>query len=244
MKMKKTILMIIMAALAVGASHAADVSAGVDFASAYVFRGVTLNDGLVMQPCAEISGFPIDEKYGSVAAGIWANYDINDIGSGSEFSEVDYYISYSLPVEVVDIGLIYTSYTYPGAAGGDSDREITLSFGKELGTNGVFTALSFNYGVGGAIEGDLYVLGALDYETDLSEKLSASAGVTVGYLISDGGVNGFNDATASAGLSYALNDTWSLSGGLVYIAQLDGNVLSDADYDVNLLGTIGLSCSF
>ena len=242
--MKKTILMIIMAVLAAGVTHAAAVSAGVDFASAYVFRGVTLNNGFVAQPGAEISGFPIDEKYGSFAVGIWANYDINDIGSGSEFSEVDYYISYSLPVEVVDIGLTYTSYTYPGSAGGDSDREVTLSFGKELGTNGFYSSVSFNYGVGGAIEGDLYILGALDYETDLSEKLSASAGVTVGYLVSDSGADGFNDATASAGLSYALSDTWSLSGGLTYIAQLDDDVLSDAAYDVGVVASVGLSCSF
>ncbi len=242
--MKKVILMTMMVALAAGAAHAIDLSASVDFASAYVFRGVTLNNGLVMQPGAEISGFPIDEKYGSIAVGIWANYDIDDEdGDGSDFSEVDYYIIYSLPVEALDIDLSYTEYTYPNG-GGSADREVGLSFGKELGTNGFYSSISFNYGVGGAIEKDLYILGSLDYETDLSEKLSASAGITVGYLISSGGVNGFNDATASAGLSYALNNNWSLSGGLTYIAQLDEAVLSDAAHDVSLLGTIGISCDF
>ncbi len=240
--MKKGTLLLIAALGFAGAAHAADVSAGVDFASAYVFRGVTLNDGFVMQPGAEISGFPIDEKYGSLAIGIWANYDINDIGGGSEFSEVDYYIAYSLPVKVVDIGLSYTEYTYPN--GGDSDKEIGLSFGKALGTNGFSTALSFNYGVGGAIENSLYIQGALDYETDLTEKLSASAGATIAYLVNDAGPDGLNDATLSAGLSYALNDNWSLSGGVTYIAQLDSDVLTDAAYDVDLLGTVGLSCSF
>ena len=88
------------------------------------------------------------------------------------------------------------------------------------------------------------ILGALDYETDLSEKLSASAGVTVAYLISDSGADGFNDATASAGLSYALNDNWSLSGGLTYIAQLDDDVLSDAAYDVDVVASIVISCDF
>lgn len=242
--MKKILIMITAAVLTAGVAHAASVDAGVDFASAYVFRGVTLNDGLVAQPYLEVSGFPIDEKYGAVAVGIWANYDINDIGDGQEFSEVDYYISYSLPVEVVDIGLTYTSYTYPGAAGGDSDREVSLSFGKDIGTNGLSAAVSFNYGVGGAIESSLYIQGELGYETDLTEKLSASAGVTVGYLVADGGADGFNDATASVGLGYALNDTWSLGAGLTYIAQLDDNVLTDAAYDVSVVGSLGLSCSF
>jgi len=241
--MKNTLWLIIMAGLTAGAAHAVDLSASVDFASAYVFRGVTLNNGPVIQPGAEISGFPIDEKYGSLAVGIWANYDLNDEdGDGSDFSEVDYYLSYSLPIDALDVSVSYTEYNYSG--GGTADKEIGLSFGKELGTNGFYSSVSFNYGVGGAIEGDLYILGALDYETDLSEKLSASAGVTVGYLVSDSGADGFNDAAASVGLGYALSDTWSLSGGLTYIAQLDDEVLSDAAYDVSLVASVGLSCSF
>jgi len=242
--MKKLMITMMVALVAAAVAQAADVSVYSDFASAYVFRGVTLNDGFVMQPGAELSGFPIDEKYGALAVGIWANYDINDMGSGQEFSEVDYYISYSLPVEIVDIGLTYTEYTYPGASGGDSDREVTLSLGKELGTNGFYSSISFNYGLGGAIEGELYVLGGLSYETSLTEKLSASAGVTVGYLQDDDGPSGFNDATASVGLGYALNDNWSLSGGLTYIAQLDDAVLTDSEYDVNLVASVGLSCDF
>lgn len=240
---KKLIIMTIAACVAVVA-QAAEVSTYVDFASAYVFRGVTLNDGFVMQPGAEISGFPIDEAYGSVAIGIWANYDINDIGYGEEFSEVDYYISYSLPVEIIDIGLTYTNYDYPGGAGGDSDQEITLSLGSAIGTNGLYASVSFNYGVGGAIEDDLYIQGALDYEMELTDALSASAGVTVAYLVSDTGSDGFNDATASVGLGYALNDNWSINGGLTYIAQLDDEVLSDDDYDVDLVASVGVSCDF
>lgn len=242
--MKKGMVIAVAAMVAAVAAQAADVSIYSDFASAYVFRGVTLNDGFVMQPGAEISGFPIDEKFGSVAVGIWANYDINDIGDGQEFSEVDYYVSYSLPVELIDVGVTYTEYTYPGASGGDSDREIALSLGSAIGTNGLYTSVTFNYGLGGAIENDLYILGALEYETDLTEALSASAGVTVGYLVSDSGADGFNDATASIGLGYALTENWSVGAGLTYIAQLDDEVLSDAAYDVSLLASVGISCDF
>ncbi len=74
--MKRTAMIMMVAALAAGAARAADVSATADFASAYVFRGVTLNDGLVFQPGVSISGFPIPEQYGSVTLGTWANYDI------------------------------------------------------------------------------------------------------------------------------------------------------------------------
>jgi uncharacterized protein (TIGR02001 family) len=232
------------AALAAGVVQAADVSASVDFASAYVFRGVTLNNGLVMQPGVEVSGFPIDEQYGSFAIGMWANYDLDDEdGDGSDFSEVDYYISYTLPVTVMDVSVTYTEYDYPDS-GSENDQEIALSLGSAIGTNGLYSSVTFNYGVGGAVDEDLYIEGALDYETALSEALTASAGITVAYLVDEDGEDGFHNATASVGLGYALSENWSVGAGLTYIAQLDDDVLTDADHDVDLVGTIGLSCSF
>ena len=246
--MKKGMILMTLAACAAVAAQAADVSTYVDFASAYVFRGVTLNNGFVMQPGAEISGFPIDEAYGSLAIGIWANYDIDAIdNNGSDFSEIDYYLSYTLPIEVLDVSVAYTEYTYP--EGGNADKEIALSLGSAIGTNGLYASVGFNYGVGGAIEKDLYIEAALDYEMELSDALSASAGVTVGYLVSDGGESGFHNATASVGLGYALNDNWSIGAGLTYVAQLDSDVLADATpaaagYDVNLLASVGISCDF
>ncbi|MDP6631544.1 MAG: MltA-interacting MipA family protein, partial [Kiritimatiellia bacterium] len=52
----------LMACVSVG--MAAEASVSLDVASAYVFRGATLNDGLVLQPGLEISGLP-------VTLGVW-----------------------------------------------------------------------------------------------------------------------------------------------------------------------------
>ncbi len=242
--MKKAIVMMTMAALTAAAANAADVSASVDFASAYIFRGVTLNNGLVMQPGAEVSGLPIPEEFGSLAAGIWGNYDIDDEdGDGSDMSEIDYYISYSLPITVVDLGVSYTEYTYP-QSGSSNDKEIGVSIGKGIGDSGVYTSFAANYGVGGAIDEVWYLQGGVDYGMDLSDALSLSAGVTVGYIIAEDAPDGFNDATASVGLSYALNDNWSVNGSLVYVAQLDDDVLTDSAYDKAGYASVGLSCDF
>jgi hypothetical protein len=235
------------AALVAGVAGAADVSVSADFASAYVFRGVTLNDGLVMQPGAEISGFPIPEEYGSLAVGTWANYDLEDPDGSAglekhEFSEIDYYISYSLPVSVADLGVTYTEYTYP--QGGTSDKEIAVSLGKEIGTNGLYASVTANYGLDGAPEKSWYIQGALDYGMDLSDGLSLSAGVTAAYAVQEADEDGFNDATASVGASYALTDNWALNGSVTYIAQLDDAVLTDTEYDTDVVGMIGLSCDF
>jgi len=243
--MKKRMMMVMAVALAAGVVNAADVSATADFASAYIFRGATFNDGLVMQPGVAISGLPIPEEYGSVTLGTWANFDINDIGGGQQFSEVDYYVTYALPIEAVDLSTTYTEYTYPNSET-DPDREVALAVGKAIGETGLYPSLTVNYGLDGGIEEAWYIQGGLGYSKDLTEALSMSAGVKVAYAIDSPstGEDGFNDATASLGLAYALTENWSLKGSVNYVAQLDDDVLTDDQYDEPFYGTLGVGCDF
>jgi len=240
--MKKTVMMMMGATLVAGAVHAADVSATADFASAYVFRGVTFNDGLVFQPGAAVSGLPIPEQYGAVTLGTWANFDINDIGGGNEFSEVDYYATYALPVKAVDLSTTYTEYTYP--QGASADREVALAVGKAIGESGLYPSITANYGLDGAVKQNWYIQPGLGYSKDLTEALSLSSSVKVGYALNDAGNDGFNDATASLGLAYALTENWSLKGSVTYVAQLDDAVLSDEAYDRPVYGMLGVACDF
>lgn len=248
---KKTIVMMMAAALTAGIVHAADVSATADFASAYIFRGVTLNDGLVFQPGAKISGFPIPAEYGSIAVGTWANYDIGSYGGTLEkkFSEIDYYATYTLPVKVVDLSTTYTEYTYP--AGADTDKEIAFCVGKALGETGLYTSMTANYGLSGAVNQNWYLQGALGYTKALTETLTFTSGVTVGYAVKDAAKDGFQDGVGKVGLSYALTKNWAINGSLNYVAQLDDEVLPDATsgvpgsgYDTPVYATLGLSCTF
>jgi len=244
--MKKRMIMMLVAALAAGAVHAADVSASADFASAYIFRGVTYNNGLVFQPGVSIAGLPIPEEYGSGTLGTWGNYDIADYGGtleNNKFSEIDYYLTYALPVKVVDLSATYTEYTYPGS-GIDADREIGVTVGKAIGETGLYPSLSVNYGLDGGIEQDWYIQGGLGYSKDLTDVLALSAGIKVGYVIDDAGADGFNDATASLGLAYKLTENWSVKGSLNYVAQLDDEVLTDVEYDRSFYATLGLACNF
>jgi hypothetical protein len=242
MKMKKTILMIIMAALAAGVSHAADVSVGADVASAYVFRGATFNDGLVVQPYAEIGGIPIPEEYGSLAFGVWANYDISDYGGTLEknqFSEVDFYLSYALPISLLDVSVGYTEYTYP-SGGGDADREIGLSLGKAIGETGLAPYVNVYYGVDGGIDGVSYLQGGLSYELALTDSLGLSADISAAYS-AGGAADGMNDATGSLGASYSLADNLSLSASVTYVAELDSDVL---ETDTQVYGMVGIGYDF
>jgi hypothetical protein len=232
------------AVLASGVAYAVDVnvSGTADFASAYVWRGITVNDGLVFQPGAAISGL-IPAEYGVVTLGTWANYDIEQNTSGKhEFSEVDYYATYALPIKIVDLSATYTEYHYPH--GVDTDREVALTVGKAIGETGLYPSLTVNYGLDGALEKNWYIQGGLGYTKALTEALTLSSSVKVAYLIDDAGPDGFNDATASIGLAYALTKNWSIKGSINGVAQLDDKVLTDAEYDKPVYGMLGVACNF
>ena len=218
-------------------AEAAEVSASLNVASAYVFRGVTFNDGFVVQPGLEVSGLPIP-----LTIGVWGNLDIGDytgVLDGGQFSEIDLYgcADIPLPVDWLGLSVGYTEYTYP-SGGGKADREANLT--GELGLL-LSPSLSVNYGVGGAIENSLYLELGLGHEIEWAECFSVGIGTVVGYLDPDEGDGGFSHYALTAGVSYSL-----FSASLTYVGQVDDEVLRDGagSYDVKVYGTIGVSYEF
>lgn len=235
-KVLTTLAAVAAASMTVSSTWAAEATVGVDINSAYVFRGVTLNDGFVAQPYLEVSGLPID-------IGVWGNLDMDDYDGaleGGQFSEIDIYGSYAIPVEGVDASIGYTEYTYPN--GGEADREIGLTVGAPEGTI-ASPYLSLYYGLDGAIDSSLYIEAGIGHEMELDEGLVLGLGALVGYLSPDEGDDGFHQYEVSASLSYDI-----LTAGVKYIGQLDDDVLADVEdgggYDVEFVGTIGLSYGF
>lgn len=217
-------------------SQAAEVTVGGDFASAYVFRGVTFNDGPVFQPYVDVAGLP--GAFAGLEFGVWGNLDIDDFDDtleSGQFSEIDLYASYALPIEAVDASVSYTEYTYPGAEG-DADREIGLS----LGLDAILAPyVAVYYGVDGGIDQDLYAEAGIGYEVELAEGVGLALGGLIGFLEPDEGDSGLHQYELSASLSYGI-----LSAGVAYIGQIDDDVLTDEAYDVEVVGIIGASYSF
>ncbi|MBN1558348.1 MAG: hypothetical protein JW951_09405 [Lentisphaerae bacterium] len=223
-------------------AEAAEVSLTADLASAYVFRGATFNDGAVLQPGLEVAGFPLPEGSGALALGVWGNLDLDDYGDtleSGQFSEIDIYLSYALPVDAFDASLGYTEYTYP-SGGGDADRELAAGVGFALPLS---PSLDIAYGVDGGIDKTLYVEAGVGHEVALSECLALELGATASYLDPDGGESGFSHFTASAGLSYAM-----VSASITYVGQIDDDVLPDVEdggaYDVEVYGMLGVGYTF
>lgn len=225
---------LVMMVTAAGALAAeAEVTLSADVASAYIFRGVTFNDGVVLQPGMEAA-------IGAFTVGVWGNLDLDDYNGALEknqFSELDLYASYALPVEFMDISLDYCEYTYPGAEG-EADREIALSYGLALPLS---PSLMVAYGVDGGIEKSLYAELGAGHELQLSEMVALDAGATVGYLDPDEGESGFSHFTASLGLSMG-----PFSASVTYVGQIDDDVLPDGEgaYDVEVYGMLGVAGTF
>lgn len=253
----KNVITTTIAAGLVASVATAGVDVTMDVASAYVFRGVTFNDGPVFQPGIEASGLGMPEAWGSVAVGAWANWDISDYDGNvpsSEYSEVDWYASYSLPafVDGLDLFVGYCEYTYPGLEGG-ADKEGNAGIGYEIAGIGLGYTIYFNVGNGAK---DLYNEFTLGWGYDISEELALGLGASAAYIAADEGDSGLADGSLSADISYALGDVWSIGASVAYIAQLDdeiladtvyapdGTIVGDPGYDVSVVGMLSLGASF
>lgn len=211
--MKKVIATIMAAGLV--AQVASAVDAGVDFASAYVFRGVTVNDGTVAQPYVE------GEVMG-VTVGTWANIDIANQGAEA-VSEIDLYLGYGLgEVAGYAIDLGYCEYTYPGTAG-DGESEVSLAVsGDVLGLDASVAAFADV-----AADGEIgYYEGSLGSGYDLTADIAASYGVTVGYTDPADGDSGFSYAAISFGVEKPVTDALTAGVSLTLIEELDSDLIT------------------
>ncbi len=219
---------------------------GVDLASAYVCRGVTLNDGFVAQPYMSAQILP------GLTAGMWANNNIDDNDGAFEsgqFSEVDLTLSYALPVEDISVSVNYFEYTYPGAGGaeldaegeavatrGEADREASISLGLPVVLS---PTLAVYYGLGGLVEENVYLEGGLSHSLELTDGVALGLSTAVGYLSPKEGDDGFSHANVNASLGFG-----PVTAKITYIAQLDDAVVSDEAYDVEVVGTLSVSKAF
>jgi len=245
--MKKIITTSIAAGL-VASVATAGVDVTMDFASAYVFRGYTFNDNAVFQPGIEVSGLGLPESFGSVAVGAWGNVDLRKPygeGQTSQFSETDWYGSYSLPgmVDGLDLYVGYCEYTYP-LKGGSADKEVNAGVGYEI--VGVGLGATVYHLIGGAFVNDTWYEVAASYGIDLSESLALGVAADARFVDSRDGMSGFNDYTLAVDIGYTLSEVWSVGASLAYIGQGDDEVLVEGDggYDVDIVGMLSIGASF
>ena len=218
-----------------------EVTVEMALVSSYVWRGQVHNNDCVVQPQVTVSqdGFSLN---------VWGNYDLgeNMNGVSSDFSEIDFSLAYSLPLDIndvaFDIGMI--GYHFPANGTGNTGEPSTT----ELFVTA--TVLSFqDYLIpsvtmfGDIDEADgVYFLFDVVAPYQISDYLAVEAGVSAGwgntsyndYYFSDPALGvpstqdgGFNDYNFYGNASYEIAEGLTASVNLTY-TMLDGGSIRDA----------------
>lgn len=244
----KKIMVTIVASGLIASVASAGTSVTVDFASAYVFRGTTVVDDLVVQPGIEVDGFGLNEEYGSIALGVWGSTAPFE-DSYNNLHETDWYAVYTLPELVTNLALSvgFTEYMY---ASGSGEQEINIAAQYPVCSN-VVVGSSINFMVDNEValtEDQIYIDLYADYGIEVSEEVDVSLGALVSYMQQGDGNDsaglddGFNHYELNAIFSYAVNEMWSLGGSLAYIGQLDSDVLPGSAHDKGLVAMFSVGC--
>ena len=229
-----------------GTAFGADVTTAVDVNSAYVWRGITFNDGMVVQPSVNVAagnGFNLN---------VWGNLDVDDYNDSldsGEFSEVDLTMSYTHQAGPVALTAGYIEYLFPTTetGGAEGTREVYLD--ASVAPAGGFSVGLTSYYDFDEVD-DFYLNPYLGYGMELMPKLSMSLRAAAGYAGEDfakaygGEGSGFFDYTLSAGLTYTVMDNVSVTGRLAYTDAIDDDVLVEPPQDVNFYGGIGAAVTF
>ena len=235
----KKVIATTMAAFLV-AQVASAVSASVDFASAYVFRGETANDGFVIQPS-------IEGEVKGVTVGVWANIDVDNVAN-DQVSEIDLYLGYGLgSIGGWDLSAGYCEYTYPGADDAPDTDPVTVQDEddgeSEISLTASGTVLGYDISI--SAYADIDEQSSPQYIEVAHGGSTAIFGVPVDYGIVAGYDNDdFEDnADSETGLGFmAYSVAYETGGGtlsLTYIDEIDEEV-TDVTETVVLSYSLGL----
>jgi len=234
-------LLITAAALAGPAAAEVTATYTMDFASAYVWRGITVTDGVVWQPQVTIA------HPGGFAMNVWGNWDwTDDNGLEHEFIEVDLTPSYTFDTGsdfTAAVGLI--EYVFPNSgAYNDATTEAWFS----LGWNGTITPALAVYYDFDAVE-DYYANLSLTWAHEFAENTTFKLAASAGYAGEDfagfyagGAESGFFDGRATATIAWAPEGKWGIAGYAAFSDTLDDDVLPEQPVD--FFGGVSFSRSF
>lgn len=236
---------LVMVMMTAGTAVAAEVAGGVDLYSAYVWRGITFNDGLVVQPSMDVTA-------GGFNFNVWGNFDIDDYNKSlddGEFSEIDLTLSYTVEAGPLSVTGGYIEYLFPttDVGGAPGTREIFVDVSGEPADGFVLGVIAY-YDID-EVE-DYYFTPYAGYSLAMNEELTLDFGASCGYAgkdfardVSGGTDSGFHEYTFYLGAGYQM-DAVSLSALIGYTDTMDKDVLPEDAADVNFFGGIGMSYSF
>ncbi len=215
-----------------------EVSLDLPMLNSYVWRGQVLNDKPVLQPSATINymGFTLNS---------WNNFNLTDrVGDARKFNECDLLVSYTLPIEAVNVNLGVTEYTFPNQTKTTVDEEGNATTEAYPSTREAFASVGapvileptlsvwYDFGEVDGWYGSL----SISHSVEVADKLSLGAAASVGagnsayndYYFAEN-ANAFNDANLTLNAEYAALDNLSLKGFFTVGGLLDSTIRDNAE---------------
>jgi len=206
------------------------------FCDKYLWRGVTWNKGLVIQPEVVLT-------YKDFSLSSWGNIGLNKVDV-VDYNEIDFTLGYYHSFNSFDIES-YLSYFYYLNQDFDATAEFNLGIYYPLGDFTLFARSSIDVL---ANLGGMYGEIGVDYEKELSDKFSLFGTVLTGlasktfneyYLAEFGypeeGKHSFNLVSGNIGLSYSPFESFYIDADFLINFNVDNEVRSALGSSTNLI---------
>jgi len=225
------------------AARGTEATVSLDFFSAYVWRGITFNEGAVMQPSIDVA-LP-----GGFGVNVWGNFDIDDSDGAlddGEFSELDATVSYSFSAGAADLAVGFVQYTFPQQPGPDDSDTMEVYVSASCAVaRGVACGLDIYYDIDQV--DDFYATASLSYSRALSGRLTGELNGSAGYAgggWTANGKPGLFDYSIGLVLSAPVSDVLSAGANAVFVGSLDDDTLSDDMARRDFVCGVNISAAF
>jgi uncharacterized protein (TIGR02001 family) len=171
-----------------------------DVNSKFLWRGISVNDGLVLQP-------DLWASYKNFTVGMWCNATIFDRNHDPKDLELDPYFGYSWSIGNLQIEHSVMVYYCIGEQVAPTTAELFLGVTYPIGDFAINTIIAADFV---AYFGSLYFEHGLFYEKQLNDKFTLGSSAVFGW-----GNGKFNDSYETGTTKTALN-LFSLNAELTY----------------------------
>jgi hypothetical protein len=145
--------------------------ASLDYCSRYVWRGIALSSGSVLQPSAGL-------QYGGFSAAVWGNFALGREASRHQFNEVDYTLSYEKSWGALTLSPAVQVYTFPNQPGVSNTGELAVTLSYALGDFTLFTSQYVDFL---EYDGAYFGLAGASYGHAVSPSVALSASLSCGW---------------------------------------------------------------
>lgn len=190
-----------------------------DFVSQYVWRGIELSEGPVLQPSMWLS-------WRGATFSVWGNFVLNDEPGQGQLNEIDFTLGYGFERQGFFAGPLLLFYLYPNQDT-PATGEAAAVLGFQRGPFKIFSAQIFDMI---ASPGAYFGLFGGSFEHEFHEKLSFKT--SAGFAWANAEFNETNFEVASFALNlfvWNLEFSWAVAGPLYLRPHMKVSILIDED---------------